>query len=358
MVLHLGVLALYLALCLVYALGSNIPVELTKASLIQSRMNFTSHVSPSMPFLNGSRKRLDTHTWLQVIMLGLSTVIVAVMQPIATRTPFGHLPRSLTSLSDKISSWSGLGSALLNLYHNLRYPTTLGNAIITTLYFSSLSGLGASSSFLFNVPAVNQTTFSKVPIQIGSPSLLGLIPPGCIAPGESASFTNLTFQWYRSGMSIGMLNDNTTAFPGLSANRVYDTLLSPLPDSNTSAEVNYTEFHVQCGSAPEMNISVTNIDPDKSLYNVYYKEWNSTSWNKDSNYHAQLTINYTLGSTLMTLRDGLSLSAHNNANSVSRLWRPSGEFTRHSLQALADGSTRSSPQTSCCVFRTANSCLV
>ncbi|VDB84584.1 unnamed protein product [Peniophora sp. CBMAI 1063] len=318
MVLHLGVLALYIALCLVYAMGSNIPVDLTKASHIQSRMNFTSHV----------------------IMLGLSTVIVALMQPIATRTPFGHLPRSLTSLSDKLSSWSGLGSSLLNLYHNLRYPTTLGNAIITTLYFSSLSGLGASSSFLFNVPAVNQTTFSKVPTQIGSPSKLGLIPPGCNAPGESANFTTLTFEWYRSGMSIGMLNDNTTAFPGLSANRIYDTLLSPLPDSNTSAEVNYTEFHVQCGSVPQMNISVSDIDPDSAPYVVEYKDWNSTDWRKDSNFHAQLTINYPLGSTAMTLRDGLSLSAYNNASSVGRLWRPSDILLRVPNSNLMPGIGR------------------
>ncbi|KZV66665.1 hypothetical protein PENSPDRAFT_736989, partial [Peniophora sp. CONT] len=135
-------------------------------------------------------------------MLALSTAIVAVMQHIATRSSFGNLPQPLTSLSDKILSWRGLGSSLLNLYHNLGFPTTLGHAILTATYFTALSGLGISSSFIFNVPAINETVISNVTTRIGLPSLSQLFQ----SHGSNLSdFTDLTFDWYRSSMGIGML---------------------------------------------------------------------------------------------------------------------------------------------------------
>ncbi|KZV73493.1 hypothetical protein PENSPDRAFT_289646 [Peniophora sp. CONT] len=305
MALHLAVLAFYIALCVVRVTGveQNIQVALASASHTQTLINLISHL----------------------IMLAFSTAIIALMQPIATRSPFGNLPQPLTAVSDKISSWSGLGSSLLNLYHNVVFPATLGNALFTALYFSTLSGLGISSSFLFNVPAVNETITRNMMTRVGSPSISGLVPPGC---DILSNVSTLTFEWYRSGMGIGMLtSDNTSVYPGLSANRIYDTLLSPMAaSSNSSAEVGYTDFHVKCGSVPKVSISATNIDSfDTTPYYVrYHDNANSSASKFDANYHALLSVNYTLGNAPMELSDGLSISITNASRAVSRLWRPSG----------------------------------
>ncbi|VDC07577.1 unnamed protein product [Peniophora sp. CBMAI 1063] len=292
--LHVAVLALYVALCTIWILGveQNIQVPLTSASRIQTWINLISHV----------------------VMLAFSTAIVALMQPIATRSPFGNLPQSLTALSDKISSWSGLGSSLLNLYHNLRFPATLGNAVTTTLYFSTLSGLGISSSFLVNVPAVNETVTRHMSTRIGAPLVSEFIPPGSNVSGPLRDFTDLTFDWYRSGVGVGMLNsDNTSVYPGLTANRIYDTLLPPMTtSSNSSAMVQYTDFNVHCGSIPQMSISAGTIDQRATP--------------TDDLHTGVLSINYTLGSTQMTLYDGLWVSVTDHA--ASRLWRPADVLLR------------------------------
>lgn len=254
-------------------------------------------------------------------MLVFSTAIVAVMQPIATRSPFGNLPQPLTSLSDKMLSWSGLGSSLLNLYHNLSFPTTLSNAVLAATYFSTISGLGISSSFLFDVPPVNDTITTNMTTRIGSPSLSGLISFNTNLTDIPPDFTTISFDWYRSGMSIGMLNaENTSVYPGLSANRVYDTLLSPLTaSSNSFAMVGYTDISVKCGSVPQQSVSA-------SLYSSTESEVEEPSgapplWVLLN--ATLLSINYTLGSSTMKLHDMISIPWRLNDNTLSlELWRP------------------------------------
>lgn len=250
------------------------------------------------------------------------------MQPIATRSPFGNLPQSLTSLSDKISSWSGLGSSLLNLYHNLRFPATLSNAIITVLYFSTLSGLGISSSFLFNVPAVNETIVSTMRTRIGAPSLSGLVPPGSYMSSMPINFSNFTFDWYRSGLGVGMLSsDNTTTYSGISGNRIYDTLLLPTSTSNSSAIVGYTDFNVKCGGVPEVSAAASMLDSQFITTSTAIFDSN-TMRNM-----TLLTFNYTLGSSTISSHDLLSITENfptyynfsgGVVSAVSRLWQPAG----------------------------------
>lgn len=253
-------------------------------------------------------------------MLAFSTAIIAVMQPIATRSPFCNVPQHLTSLSDKVSSWDGLGSSLLNLYRNLGFPASLSSALLTTLYFSTLSGLGISSSFLFNVPTVNDFTFSNVTTLIGSPSVRDLVPPG--TSGMPTDFTNVTFDWYRSGMGVGMLNDgNTSIYAGVSANRIYDTLVQPMPaSSNSSALVGYTDFNVKCGSVPNVSLG-TSSSTMPVLFTGKNASDNSTG---DYRYPALLQMNYTLDSVIMVLFDSLSVSGTVPHYAVSRLWQPAG----------------------------------
>ncbi|KZV66668.1 hypothetical protein PENSPDRAFT_82011 [Peniophora sp. CONT] len=335
MILHIAVLVFYIALCVVWITGaeSNIRVALTSASRIQTWLNLYSHF----------------------IMLAFSTAIVALMQPIATRSPFGNLPQPLTSLSDKISSWSGLGSALRNLYHNLCFPATLGNAILTTAYFSTLSGLGISSSFLFNVPAINETISTNVSTRIGSPAVVGFVPPGSNLFAMPTNFTNLTFDWYRSGMSIGMLtSDNTTVYPGLSANRVYDTLLRAMPpSSNASAMVPYTDYNVKCGSVPRAEVSASFY----SSYSEDNSEDSGTSVADIMRNSTLLDIQYPLSSYDMELWDYLSIPYSSDAildDAVGRLWQPAGRCVSLTNQTFSNFNQ----QTSYCVYQTAQTYMV
>ncbi|VDB84929.1 unnamed protein product [Peniophora sp. CBMAI 1063] len=310
MVLHVGVFALYIALCIIWITGvvPTIHVALTSASLVQTWLNLSNHL----------------------VMLTLSTAIAAVMQPLATRSPFGNLPQSLTSLSDKISSWSGLGSSLLNLYHNLTFPASLSNAIITSLYFTVLSGLGISSSFLFNVPATNETISHTMTTQIGSPSVEGFIPPGSGISGVPSDFTNLTFNWFRSGVGVGMLlGNNATTFSGISSNRIYDTLSPPMSaSSNSTAIVGYTEFNVKCGSVPQASIStISDSQYDDSF--IDYDPSNTSQVVMESRSATLLTINYTLGTSNITLSDVLSVADDSTSgNIISRLWQPADVLLR------------------------------
>lgn len=252
-------------------------------------------------------------------MLAFSTIIIAVMQPIATRAPFGHLPQPLTTMSDKVASWGGLGSSLLNLYHNLRYPATLGNAVVVTIYFSTLSGLGISSSFLFDVPAVNETYSTTMATRIGSPIARALIPPSISE--MPPDFSNITFDWYRSGVGVGMLSsNNASSYPGLSANRIYDTLSPPMPaSSNSTAQVGYTDFNVQCGSVPHASHRASSYIDKKIV-----SSGGSADGGQDVLIPALLAINYTLGAQPMQLYDSLSISLLNTSYSVGRLWQPAG----------------------------------
>ncbi|VDB84914.1 unnamed protein product [Peniophora sp. CBMAI 1063] len=316
MALHVVVFALYVGLCIVWAMGleQRILVAFTSASHVQTWINLISHL----------------------IMLLLSIVLVALMQSHATRSPFANLPQPLTSLSDKISSWSGLGSALLNLYHNLSFPTTLGNAILSTTYFATLSGLGISSSFLFTVPAANETISHNVTTLIGSPSVLGMIPPGSNVSGIPSDFTNLTFNWYRSGMGVGVLNSvNTTVFPGLVANRVYDTLLEPWPaSSNATATVGFTDFNVKCGSVPGLNASASY----SRAQNSQFSDGLSPGTAADDRYPALLSMHYNLGPYAMSVYDVLSVSSSERA--VSRLWQPADILLRIPDSSVVPGLGR------------------
>ncbi|VDC03882.1 unnamed protein product [Peniophora sp. CBMAI 1063] len=317
MALHLGVLAIYIALCIVWLtdVEQNIHVSLASAARTQTWINLASHV----------------------IMLAFATAIIALMQPIATRSPFGNLPQTLTTLADKVSAWSGLGSSILSLFHNLRYPATLSNALLTTTYFATLSGLGISSSFLFDVPAVNSTISSNMTTRIGTPSVRALVPPSI--NGVPKDFSAISFDWYRSGVGVGMLfGSNATIYPGLSANRIYDTLSPPMgASSNSSVVVDYTDFNVKCGAVPGVSISaMTPQDIQKQVISAAGK----AAGGYDLRLPALLQMNYTLGEESMVLYDSLSISEMNTSFAVSRLWQPADVLVRVPNSPLVPGIGR------------------
>ncbi|VDC03890.1 unnamed protein product [Peniophora sp. CBMAI 1063] len=306
MALHASVLAIYISLYIVWVTGAeqSIRVGLANASRVQTWLNLISHI----------------------IMLAFSTVIIAIMQPMATRSPFVNLPQSLTMVSDKITSWGGLGSALLNLYRNLSLPATLQNALIVTIYFSTLSGLGISSSFLFDVPAINDTTTNNMTTLIGAPSVRAFIPS--IISNIPPNFANITFDWYRSSVGVGMLiGSNATVYPGLSANRIYDTLSPPMPaSSNSTALVGYTDFNVRCGAVAD-----TSHKASSYFYKRFISAGGTAHGGDDMRMPTLLSINYTLGAQRMQLYDSLSISMSElvaSSTAVNQLWQPSDVLLR------------------------------
>ncbi|VDC03881.1 unnamed protein product [Peniophora sp. CBMAI 1063] len=313
--LHLGVLAIYVALVVIWATGleKNITVELVDASRIQTWINLISHV----------------------VMLVFSTAIIAVMQPMATRSPFANLPQSLTTISDKVSAWSGLGSSLVNLYHNISYPATLGNTFLVVIYFSALSGLGISSSFLFDVPTVNETISSNRTTEVGTPSLRLAIPaPMATMP---SNFSDVAFDWYRSGVGVGMLiGVNATVYPGLSANRIYDTLSPPMAaSSNASAIVGYTDFNVKCGSVTNPSY-FARVPVEKLIIS----DGGTARGGEEIQYPTLLTINHTLGPYHIELSDSMGIYASNLSYAVGRLWEPADVLLRIPNATLVPGVGR------------------
>ncbi|VDB84924.1 unnamed protein product [Peniophora sp. CBMAI 1063] len=317
MALHVAVLVIHIVLCVVWAthVGLSMQVPLTKASYTQTWLNLISHL----------------------VMLAFSTAIVALMQRIVTNSVLSTLPQPLTSVSDRLTAWTGLGSSLLNVYHNLNFEVTLRNSIFIALYFSVLSGLNISSSLLFNVPPANETnTIPDISLEGGTPSIVNAavyLGSRCSSDGSPLDVPSLIYDWYRAGLSVEALNGRDSInFPGLSGNRIFDTV-GVYSGSNASVNAGYTDFHVQCGGVPEVSISATNLGLSNSTsYSPYFANASlgssATQIAGNDTYRVLLSINYTLGTTPMQLYDTLSLPVGLGAYVAGRLWQPSNILMR------------------------------
>ncbi|KAI0319675.1 hypothetical protein OF83DRAFT_761173 [Amylostereum chailletii] len=184
---------------------------------------------------------------LQVMILVLTTALIAVMAPLAIRTQFLK-PQTLTALSDVSSSWNGLGISALTLYHNIRLSAAFFPVLLTTIYFLALTGLHITTPLILTIPIVEVTRQETVPTVIGTLDVKNMFPSGYALP---SNFSDVTFDWYRASASLDLLNNVTCDHLGLKENRVYDTLITPLSSTNASATVAYTDFNVKCGQLPQ-----------------------------------------------------------------------------------------------------------
>ena len=124
---------------------------------------------------------------------------------------------------------------------------------------------------------------------------------------------------------------NAASYPGLSANRIYDTLSSPMPaSSNSTADVGYTDFNVKCGSVSPVSLVATS-----DLDIIVVSAGGSANGGREIRIPTLLSINYTLGSHHLVLNDSLSISESNVSYAVSRLWQPSGKHSVLYMEHIA-----------------------
>lgn len=311
-VLHLCILAFYIALWIIRARhAEQYEIAPEWADSFQNILNNLPHVRMLVRVLSGVADDL-----LQYIMLALTTALVYVMQPVAILSVYSRLPQPLTTLSDKMAAWQGLGASLAVLYDNLGYRVALTEVLVITLYFAAITGLGTSSSYTFKIPIaefptrqLNTTWLGVVPLDALLPSSMSNDPP--------SNFSGLRFDWYLTSLALESdfyVNAEELAGVDPFRNRVFDTLSQPLPSELTGhARVNFTEFHVKCGSVPQVSLSATALQSSAS----------GASGLPDDGIPTLLSINYTLGSQSMNLSDSMFISVSNASNAVSELWQPS-----------------------------------
>ncbi|VDB97872.1 unnamed protein product [Peniophora sp. CBMAI 1063] len=302
MLLHLGVLAIYIALCVIWSQRVERRWEISlDYSVFFQGLNIVSHF----------------------IMLVFSISITATMQRVATHAAFRDLPQSLTMLSDKMVAWNSLGSALVNLYHNIRRPAALSQVFLITSYFAALSGLGLTSSYLFVFPTINGTdsqyTATTV-LTLGSVPVEALLPPSI--SNTPSNFSSIRFDWYMASMALqSRFYVNEESLPGMDPNRsrIFDGVTELLDPYYTGhANVSYTDFHAKCGSVPGISIAAFALDSPAS----------QTSPTSVDGLPTALAINYTLGPYSLSLFDSMNISTSNASTTIHGLWQPSDILIR------------------------------
>ena len=100
---------------------------------------------------NSSSRSLKTQT---TIML-FSVQQFAMRSILMTRT-------TATELHDVAQSWAGLGSAISNLYQQIKVPSTMSAPLVALLYLSGIAGLHITTPALFGVEVF--TSNASVPV--------------------------------------------------------------------------------------------------------------------------------------------------------------------------------------------------
>ncbi|KDQ55395.1 hypothetical protein JAAARDRAFT_71275 [Jaapia argillacea MUCL 33604] len=238
LVLHTVVVVLHVVLVTLWSLGieKRLVVRFDRASTVSTAIN----------------------AGLQIFISIITTAIVAIAQPLALQRQFSQR-QTLTALADKSSAWSGLGSAVMTFIYNLQISASPFSIVQIGIYFAGLTVLHTTTPILFSVPiTLDQHQISAATI-IGTPKLYFDDP--------QSRLETVIPDWYGSSVGMGTFGSGLTmATPGLYENRVYDTLLSTSSTSGI-AEVNYTDFVVQCGMVPNANVIASMSHVVASSYN-------------------------------------------------------------------------------------------
>ncbi|KAI0031384.1 hypothetical protein K488DRAFT_86872 [Vararia minispora EC-137] len=192
-----------------------------------------------------------------VLFMILCAIFVFTLQPLAISAQFQRT-HTLTGLSDHTTSWNGLGASLYSLYQNARIPAAAFPVLITSIYFTAITGLQVVTPLLFDFPLRNVSTPRSVRTIIGfpdfsaAPGVGDVNDPNSVAGGVRASGGVFTFNWYMANTALSLLGGNISfTAPGVSDNAVYDTLIYGGLPVNGTASVNRTEFNVVCGNLPQ-----------------------------------------------------------------------------------------------------------
>ncbi|EIW83657.1 hypothetical protein CONPUDRAFT_163001 [Coniophora puteana RWD-64-598 SS2] len=162
-----------------------------------------------------------------------------------------HRRQKLTTLADASSAWSGLGSALVGLWNNVRLPAGLFSSAIITMYLLCVLVLHVVSSSIMALEPFNQTVTTSVSTKLGWPSSETLLN---LSAGVAYNEGGPNWQIIDALVpGVGQLDAYNVQ--GLYASTVFDTI--QLPNSATgTARVNATTIGSTCGLLPGKNVSV------------------------------------------------------------------------------------------------------
>ncbi|KAJ6525232.1 hypothetical protein DFH09DRAFT_1095708 [Mycena vulgaris] len=198
----------------------------------------------------------------------------------------------LTVTHDKVSAWTGIGSAVSTLYKQWELPVSFLGTISICLYLSSISILHITTSALFSVETFNSILTSTVETQS--------------IPEWSDPSHNSTIGFMQSSGAflpwMGALDDSKMI--GLYNGSLYDVLTLPLPGNGTT-QVSAIGFNITCGYIPAefvgteldgllLNISFPMEDTYKLVYN--YSGVNSILMRKVANMIILFTQNTVIDS--------------------------------------------------------------
>ncbi|KAJ7080252.1 hypothetical protein C8R44DRAFT_862910 [Mycena epipterygia] len=156
-----------------------------------------------------------------------------------TVTSAVHNYSLLTATHDKLSAWSGIGSAVSTIYKQVALPASFLGILNISLYLLSIAVLHITTPALISV----QTFNVSIPSTAETPSI----------PQWSEASHNSTVMFIQNGGAflpwMGSLGTSKTI--GLYNGSLYDVLTSSYPGSRT-AHVSAVGFNITCGSVPEV----------------------------------------------------------------------------------------------------------
>lgn len=187
----------------------------------------------------------------QGFYLILSAVMLSVTQTLAIRRQISK-EQTLTALADKTTAWQGLGSSMIVLWQNIKKPAALLSAMAIYGYFATLTALQTTTPILFTLSLDNITQESNMDFITGTPALFDTsrLPLNWIVVEDTISM-----DWTSTSSVLNVLSgaNQSVSHPGLTGNRIYDTLITTSA-VNGSAQVTYTDFHVNCGMVPDAEL--------------------------------------------------------------------------------------------------------
>ncbi|KAF7330652.1 hypothetical protein MSAN_02450400 [Mycena sanguinolenta] len=167
----------------------------------------------------------------------------------------------LAATHDKVWAWTGTGSALSALYHQIKWPTSSVGIFAILLYWGAISILHVTTPALVSVESFN---FS-VPTNVETRSI-----PQWSDNSHSSTLLYLT----TTGPFLPWINYlDPSKKIGLSNASLYDVLEQSYPGSGPTG-ISAVGFNISCGYVPNITVTTVPVSPeyqaegDYPLYNI------------------------------------------------------------------------------------------
>ncbi|KAJ7137197.1 hypothetical protein C8R44DRAFT_768626 [Mycena epipterygia] len=193
-----------------------------------------------------------------------SALLVFVTQTLSMRRGLQRY-QTLTATHDNAAAWSGIGSAVAQIWNQKAAPASVAGVLSVFLYLASILAFHITTPALFSLEAF--TAPLSVPVQTQS------LPAFNASAGYNLSPASLVVTNYAtSSLSfIPFIMGGSTSL-GLSGGTLYDVLDINAGTGNVT--VNAKGFNISCGYVSESDVNITFQPQD--LKNVYQVEVEST----------------------------------------------------------------------------------